>query len=212
MLSVCITVKNRSCIKLPGRTLRLFPSCVRSLAEALSGSTDSELVVSDWASDDWPLRDWLPQAIAPVPCVLATADGAFCRGRGLNVAAQHAAGRVLLFLDADMLISAEVIAAGLDAVVAGKAFFPICYSYRDATHARGWWRSTGYGNAMLSRATFARAGRWPELGRWGGEDNRFHARVRRVSPIVRRRAVGLYHQWHPNDLAWKNRYAQAVRE
>ena len=105
-----------------------------------------------------------------------------------------------------MLISDGLVHLGIGAVAAGNAFFPVCYSYRDAAHTRGWWRHTGYGNVMLSRTVFDQAGRWPELQRWGGEDDQLHARVRERVPVVRTTVAGLFHQWHPNDLAWKNRY------
>ena len=90
MLSVCITVRNRSLVKVGRSTLRLLPNCIDSLRAALLERSDVELVISDWESDDWPLRDRVPDAANPIPSTLVTVTGPFSRGRGLNVAADAA--------------------------------------------------------------------------------------------------------------------------
>jgi len=206
MISVCITVKNRSRLEVGGREILLLPNCLQSVAAA-GQPDDVEIVVSDWHSDDWPLSEWAEEAVAPLPLRIVTVDGDFSRGRGRNVSAGQAKGDVLLFLDAEIIIPQDLLEYGLRHVAAGRAVFPVYHKYAAPEHTHGDWCHGSFGNAMLSRDLFLRSGRWPELERWGGEDNMFHEAVRRIAPIVRDRLPGMRHQWHPNSLAWKDRYA-----
>ena len=208
MLSVCVAVKNRSRVLVEGgHELRLFPNCVRSIAAAVPRDVPCEIVVTDWASDDWPLREWIDQAAAPLTVRVVQADGAFSRGRGLNLAADAARGDVLLFTDADVIVSRELIERGLTHARASKAFFPVLYSFKGPEHQAGWWRHEGYGNCVVTREAFARAGRWPEYRSWGREDVDFFRRVSEIAEVVREEVPGFFHQWHPEDILWKDRYA-----
>lgn len=166
-----------------------------------------EIVVADWRSDDWPLEEWIHAAAFPVPVRLVEIDGKFSRGEGLNAAAAAAHGSELLFLDADCLIARTFLYDGLKHVDAGKAYFPILFSYANPEHSSGWWRDEGFGICMLSRNHFDQSGGWPEYKQWGKEDDHFHSRVKAIAPVARENAVGLFHQWHPNDVAWKDQYA-----
>ena len=205
-LSVCIAVKNRSRVAAGENELLLLPNCVRSLVEALPADLPCELVVTDWDSDDWPLADWLPAAAEPIPVRLVRAEGPFSRGRGLNMAADAATGDALFFTDADSLFSQTVIEAGMDHLRAGRSFFPVLYSFNSPEHDSGWWRHSGYGTSLVLRSTFAQAGRWPEYTTWGGEDDEFFACISACSEVVREEVAGFYHQWHPEDILWKDRY------
>ena len=207
-LSICVTVKNRSRVMVDGRELRLFPNCVQSIVSSLPRELFCELVVADWQSDDWPLNDWLRDAVSPMPHTVVTLTGQFSRRRGRNAAADAARADWLFFLDADCLVGKRVLQLGGDALRAEKSFFPILYSYADADHQSGWWRSEGFGNCMLTREVFERAGRFPDYAYWGEEDVHFFDHVSTLSPVVRQQVEGLYHQWHPNDFEWKNRYGK----
>jgi len=123
------------------------------------------------------------------------------------MAAAAAAADTLLFTDADSLLSRALIETGLQCLAGGKAFFPVLYSFDGPEHQTGWWRHEGYGNCMISRTTFDGAGRWPEYRSWGKEDNVFVARVSAVAEVVREEVPGFFHQWHPEDILWKDRYA-----
>jgi glycosyltransferase involved in cell wall biosynthesis len=208
MLSICVTVKNRSRIMVDGRELKLFPNCVKSIVSSVPRDLICELVVADWQSDDWPLCEWLRDSVAPLPVTVVTLSGQFSRGRGRNAAAEAAQGEWLFFLDADCLISQRVLQLGSDVLRSAKSFFPILYSYADADHLSGWWRSEGFGNCMLVRDVFEKAGGFPEYRFWGEEDVHFFDHVAAISEVVREEVEGLYHQWHPNDFEWKNRYGQ----
>ena len=210
MLSVCITVKNRSRIRHEGRELELFPACVASIrrcAEQL-GLPRMELVVADWDSDDWPLAEWIESASGPLPLKLVRAAGGFNRGRGLNLAASASQGELLFFLDADCVVDTEVVTRGSSIASRGEAYFPIMYSFDDPGRETGRWRKRSYGNCMLPRSVFEASGAWPEFNAWGGEDLLFWSRVTARAGAVREQAPGLLHQWHPDDLAWKNRYGE----
>lgn len=207
MLSICTTVKNRSRIQVGEQTLTLFPNLIRSLRSALeSTQQEAEVVVSDWQSDDWPLHEWINEKAGHVPVRIIETIGNFARGTGRNVAGHAAKGDTLIFLDADMLVSPVFLRRCEEVVASGKSFFPICYSFKDATNTRGWWRVTGKGNCALSRETFEQVV-WPSSRPWGGEDLRFHNRVAEVSEVVREEVEGFHHQWHPTDRKFKDRYA-----
>jgi len=201
MLSICLTVKNRSRLLVDGRELRLFPNCVRSIARAMPSEVPCELVVADWQSDDWPLGEWLEEAARPLPVRLATVEGAFSWGRGRNVAAQAARAPILLFLDADVLLCRDVVTRGLRVVGEGKSYFPIFYYFLDPEHERGAWWHYGYGQCMATRAIYERSGGWPEDYTYGQEDTEFFRRMASVAHAVREKVDGFYHQWHPGDAS-----------
>lgn len=212
MVSICITVKNRSKVEANGYTLNLFPNCIQSIVESVPGNIACEIVVSDWGSDDWPLDSWVKNKAFPLQVQIIPLEGAFSRGRGLNEAARFAKSDYLFFLDADMLVSSEIITAGIKYLDENKAFFPIVYSFYDSMHQDGWWRKEGFGNCMVTKKMFNEAGRWPDYKAWGKEDNDFYSKIGSVTEIVREAVPGFYHQWHPDDLIWKNRYAEKADE
>lgn len=207
-ISICVTVKNRSKVQAEGRELRLFPNCVASIVESARDKFNCELVVTDWESDDWPLAEWLPDAAKAFPLQLLPLTGKFSRGAGRNAAAKVARSRHLFFLDADCLICPAVLQEGVQAVSANQAFFPVLYSFKDPMHRDGWWRHQGYGNCIVQRDVFDKVGGFPEYGYWGREDVDFFNQVRAHQDVVRKEVPGFYHQWHPDDFEWKNRYGE----
>ena len=208
MLSICTTVKNRSRLQIGERKLELFPNCVCSLVQSVGEDIPCELVVADWNSDDWPLEQWLEEAARPIPTRIVKLDGNFSRGRGLNVAAKAARGDSVFFMDTDVLLCRELIRRGLQCVEQGKAYFPILYSFNDPDHRTGRWRRGGFGHCMLGTDAFRTLGGWPEYKSWGKEDDHFWSSVKAQLPVVREDVEGFYHQWHPDDLDFKNRYGQ----
>jgi glycosyltransferase involved in cell wall biosynthesis len=207
-LSICTTIKNRSRLQVDGHELRLFPHCVASIVAAVPSDVRCELVIADWESDDWPLDEWLAAAAAPLPTQILTLKGTFSRGAGRNAAARAARADRLLFLDADCLACPDLLRRGLEALEEHKNHFPILYSFADPLHQEGWWRSEGFGNCMVARSVFESVGGFPEYDSWGREDNDFFEECSRIRRSIRERVEGFYHQWHPNDLEWKNRYGE----
>lgn len=212
MLSICITVKNRSKVDAEGHTLYLFPNCIQSIITSIPPGIPCEIVVTDWFSDDWPLETWLRKTIYPVPVQIIQQDGHFSRGKGLNEAAKHAKGNYLFFLDADMLVSHEVIANGLRYLDENKAYFPVVFSFDHIDHISGRWIHEGFGNCMVTKGMLHAALGWPEYLAWGKEDNDFYSKIKCLTEVVREEVPGFYHQWHPDDLIWKNRYAAKANE
>ncbi|MEZ0264845.1 MAG: glycosyltransferase [Phycisphaerae bacterium] len=210
MLSVCVALKNRSRVLADGRELRLFPTLVESLARTAPPNT--ELVVADWDSDDWPLAEWLPDAVGPVALRVVRMAGRFTRGGGRNAAAAAARGDTLFFTDADCLLSPAVFERGAALLREGKAFFPVLYSLLDPDHRTGFWHHWGYGNALMTRAVFDQVGGWPDYKKWGREDVHFFERVSALVPTVREEVPGFFHQWHPDDVLWKDPYGERTPE
>jgi len=207
MISLCTTVKNRSRIRVGDRELQLFPNCVRSVVNATGSTDDIELVVADWQSDDWPLSEWLAGMAAPVPVQVVDLEGHFSRGRGLNRAAAAARGEILFFIDADSLLCERVLRRGAECVRAGQTYFPVLFSFSDPDHREGWWRHEGYGHCMLSRSLFNEVGGWPEYATWGKEDDDFFGKLAQITGCVREEVPAFFHQWHPEERLWKDRYS-----
>lgn len=208
MLSICITVKNRSRVEVGSETLYLFPNCIRSITESISPDVPCEIVVTDWGSNDWPLEDWLRAYANPIPVQIIHLEGSFSRGKGLNEAARVAKGNYLFFADADLLLSPELIDKGIQSLKGNKAFFPVVYSFEGHEHQMGWWRYEGFGNCMITKDMFYQVNGWPEFKIWGKEDDDFYSKIKLVAEVVREEVPFFYHQWHPDDLIWKNRYAE----
>jgi len=208
MLSICTTIKNRSRLTIDGRELALFPRCVESIKASVGQNLSCELVVADWHSDDWPLEEWLRKAASPIPVTIVQLEGVFSRGKGLNSAARAACGNLLFFVDTDVLLTSAVFLSGLEHARSGKAYFPILYAFDSREEKTGLWSDGGYGHCLIRRADFEAVGGWPEYSSWGREDKDFWATVTAHQPVVRERVSGFYHQWHPEDPDWKNRYGE----
>ena len=124
MLSVCVSLKNRSRIVHEQHELTPFPRFVQSLAAAAEDLA-VELVVVDYQSDDWPLELWLKNAAGSMPVRVISQDGDFSRGEGINLAVRAAGSDRLFLCDADMLVTAEVLVRGMEVMDQGAAFFPL---------------------------------------------------------------------------------------
>jgi glycosyltransferase involved in cell wall biosynthesis len=160
-------------------------------------------------SDDWPLKEWLPQKLdGRIPLtIVPIEEKGFSRGRGRNIAFQKSKGDKIFFIDTDMLFELDyVFNMGAQALEMGMASLPICFSYKNNKHEEGWWRAEGFGNVMVSRADLLKVGSWLEKGTWGYEDDNMMHKLSQVTEIWRENTPGFFHQWHPHDLAWKSRY------
>ena len=207
VLSVCISLKERSRVQHGEKELEPFPNCVRSLRAAAETAGPLELVVADFHSKDWPMGDWLARQSTDkfqIQCIPET--GSFSRGRGLNTAARHATSDNLFLCDADILVSEAAIERGMAILKQGKASFPVCrYTHEDGRLA--FWQDLGFGLTFVNRHILTAAGGVPEFNSWGGEDDLLRDRLRGFVGEVRRRDEGLVHQWHPDA----NRYANYRR-
>lgn len=210
LVSIIIPHKLRSRVKMEdGSVLSLFPNCIDSIANTTSGfGVDFELVVADFGSQDYPLSEWLTQDRAQMPVTILdkSDDPVFNRGKGLNTAARAASGDVYCLMDTDMLLSREFWMYGIHSIKNNKAFFPVCYSFKDPAHKTGWWRNTGYGMSMVKKEWYWQVSGVKEIPRWGTEDNLFVQGISKIVPIYRPQVANYFHQWHPNGNDWKNKH------
>lgn len=205
MISICITCKNRSkLIYHNNLELTPFPNLIDSLARILQKSIgeEVEIIIADWASTDWPLEEWIPEKLDGIVHynIINIKHKEFSRGKGRNIAFEFAKGDKILFLDTDMLVqNSKILFDGAKFVSKGIAYFPICFSYYDHQHIDGWWRTTGFGNMMVSRKQLRKVGKWQNKKSWGGEDEQMFIKMARNFPISRKKVRGFYHQWHPES-------------
>lgn len=205
MLSICTTVKNRSLVKIDGKLpLKLFPTCLTALAKSIpiTDIDKFELVIADWQSTDHPIKEWI-EDIFPLISVhlINVKSNGFSAGLGRNIAAQHAQGDNLFFMDADMIVNREVLYRGVQVASEGKAFYPtVKYAVDDTgkliIHEGG-------GNVFMNKEIFYKAGKWPEYWSYGFEDTDFAKAVKSVTDIVVDDSMYIYHQWHPQAETFK---------
>lgn len=218
-ISFCIPVKNRSKVTVEwnGITrkktfissykekprkfdLPLLKNCVQSIINSKINGIDFEILIVDFNSDDDPPKSWATALSASgIDIKVIELKESFSRGRGLNVAAENATGSILFFLDADMLVSRELIYQILRTnIVDKKAFFPICFSYFTPFQKEGWIRSEGWGNLSITREMYEKKNiKWWEKKSWGSEDD--HMRECLDGMYSRKLGIDFYHQWHPED-------------
>lgn len=209
-LSVCISLKNRSCVLHDGGFLPLFPNCVESLVEAAQATgLEVELVVADFGSNDARLEDWIDDLAGDLQVRVVPVEGGFSRGKGLNHAVAQARASRLLLSDADVLIDADALTRAIELIDQGKAWFPVfrCYDVQDSP---AFWLDDGYGIAGMHRRLYDISEGVPEFESWGGEDNVFFSCVSKHTSVVRERWSGLRHQWHPESCRHTN-YAYPAR-
>ena len=196
--------------------MSLFPICLRSLNRSLSQlGINAEVIITDFHSDDWPLREWVPGVFEENLCggkwggagvvehTIIDVDGDFNRGKGRNIAARAATGRVLFFLDADMIVSPDTIAA-TGRAAPGSAVFPLVREYRDQGHTDLSEVRYGTGNCFVSREDYFKTRGWLEWEKWGFEDWGFMVTVSNHATIFRPSIPTFIHQWHPDTM--RDRY------
>ncbi len=203
MLSICITVKDRSKYPLPnGKIVELLPDCLRSLHKANRDlASDIEVVISDFQSKDWPLNEWIDNVLGDIEHTIITVDQPFHRGLGRNIAADQANGDLLFFLDADMLLSERILDDGIEFLERGYIYYPTCFYFLNAEHSLGYWCDGGRGNLFISRQYYLDAGKWPcppKFKRHHDEDQAFFRKIKSLNvPIKIQRDEKLLHQYHP---------------
>jgi FkbM family methyltransferase len=194
-----MTCKDRSKWRVGGRMLRLLPKTLAALNN-VAFKAECEVVIADYCSADWPLKNWIHQQLSGVPVqILNLGDRYFSRGKGLNAAAANSHGRVLLFTDADILLSDEFLRDCL-ALTEGSALFPICLSIADPYNRTGEYAAESYGICAMGAHDFKAVGPWPEWTSWGGEGEYIHKKAQERLHVVRKTYNNVIHQWHPKYL------------
>ncbi len=203
LVSVCVCVKNRSRLDTEEGVKTPFPNCVRALSKIHQSAGPIELVVADFASDDWPLKEWLDENLNGMTCQVLPLEGDFSKGRGINETVRSARSDNILLYDADMVIDQSAFITGLSILAKQTSFFPIVENLDPDGNPNGW-HEDGLGMAFLTKKVFEAAGGVPEFHSWGGEDDLLFENVARVSPVERFKLRGLQHQWHPVSCRHEN--------
>ncbi len=205
MLSICTTIKNRSRVNTERGQIYLFPECIKSLANSLLPDDDVELVITDWESNDWPIREWIENVIPHVPIHIVTIQAdSFSAGKGRNVAAEHCNGDTIFFMDADMIVNREVIIDGWNITSKDMVYYPtVKYEMDDGRQII----HEGGGNVFMSKSIFNKSGKWPEYWKHGFEDTDYVKQVTGIAPLITNNNLSIFHQWHPQTALFKDAYA-----
>lgn len=181
MLSVCIPLKNR---------VTNLQGCLKSL-DKLTGI--DEVVIADFNSTDTDFQ-FLKQLNLNVKVV--TVEGDFSIGKGKNVAAEHASGDILFFLDADLLTPQTVIDKILKLVPLGFVYCPIMWIEQGEDDFESHWAVHGRGQIAVTRDQWLNH-KWVEWTSYGGDDNMFFEPYKETAIVDL--PDGFVHQWHHND-------------
>lgn len=185
-----------------------LPNLLRSLTRIKKPEDTWTVVISDFGSTDVNVSQVCEQLLGDaIPYVVNTIEGSFNRGGGLDKAAETARDRgcdTLFFCDADMFFTHRyVFDEAQRELPKGRVYFPICFSYIVPSHEYGYWREAGYGMVFLRTADYFQSERWKQNRSWGWEDQLLHEHFKNKADILRMRAPGFYHQWHPNSMEFK---------
>jgi len=200
-LSICITIKNRS------KEYNLFPNCIESIKKSLTLNDNVELIIADWNSTDWPIREWLSIDVPVHLITINKKDNLFSVGKGRNLAAEHATGDILLFLDADMVLTLDSFRDAYNVAYQ----YGICYPpvmYQKTQGQEHWELHEGGGNLFISKELFIKAGKWPEYWAHGFEDTDFANNLKKITKL-HTSCEPFFHQWHPNQMGWNKQIKQA---
>lgn len=201
MISVIIGLKNR---------FEHFRWCLKSLI--LLDDAEMELIVVDFNSDDGNVAAETKAAAREMGCraSILTAQGPFNWSHARNIGVAAAKGRVLLFLDADMVVPRGFLHRIEKVVKPGTVYFPECWREDEKGNIISDHHcSCGYGLCALMRQDIEKVGGWDEsfVG-WGYEDVDFKNRCEKAGLELARESVGGFiHLWHPNTWKHRNRHS-----
>jgi len=188
--------------------LRLLPQMLKSLLSIKKDSDKWTIIIVDYDSSDCNLELMCKEICSDLlPYVIHSVKGYdFSRGTGLDTAAKIAKERKynsLFFCDSDMLFTDRTIFDKAVAVLEeDKIFYPICFSFTQPDHRRGYWRDSGYGMVFMKTEKYFKSIGWKHNVSWGWEDNELHKQFNK-DKVVRLPCNGYFHQWHPNSIGFK---------
>lgn len=187
-------------------TLNLLPKLLMSLRMVKTENDTWTVIIVDYESTDVNVSQIAHQILdGYIPCIVHQEKGQFSRGSGLHIAANLAKEKhnSLFFCDSDMYFTNhDIFDQAKLALEQEKVYFPICFSFTQVDHLKGFWRDTGYGMMFIKTSTYFSVEGWQHNISWGQEDNLMHANFK-ANQIIRKRAIGYFHQWHPNSIEFK---------
>ena len=187
--------------------LKLLLNCLESLKNIKKENEHFEIILVDFNSDDFDVKLLETNQNNYIIRVIKEKNF-FSRGKGLNIGLKHSTNDNILFCDADMLFKNHHIFDSLyQEIDNGKVFFPICFDLCEPTHQLGYWRTSGYGICGLNKKLLQEYNyKWSEYDTLGKEDNDFWGFFDKLNLTTRYKVKGYYHQWHPPNKEFKNKY------
>jgi hypothetical protein len=188
-------------------TLNLLPKLLMSLRMIKTGHDNWTVIIVDYESTDVNVSQIAHQILdGHIRFVVEKHEGQFSRGSGLHLAAEIAKKRghdSLFFCDADMYFTRHHVFDQAKLVLEqNKVYFPVCFSFTQPDHLKGFWRDTGYGMMFIKTETYFSVEGWQHNISWGEEDNLMQGNFR-SEQIIRSKGIGYFHQWHPNSIIFK---------
>ena len=187
--------------------LNLLPRMLASLA-AIKGDDSWHVIIVDFGSTDTNINELCKTALNDIPYTIHRESGQFNRGGGLDMGACIARDlgiKSLFFCDSDMIFTdRDIFLQAKEALQLNKIYYPICFSYTNSNHTHGFWRDSGYGMVFMNTAMYFQTSRWANNITWGWEDRALHDGLDPAT-LVRTRATGYFHQWHPNSSEFKTK-------
>jgi len=205
MITICVGVRNR--------TDNLLKHLIASMNRCKKKDQLS-LSLFDCHSNDVPNLMETVKEHWDGHFVYVNSKDKFTRSSSINGAVNHAKSERIFLCDADMTLPVDFVDQHNLYVTVHQVWFPICFSLnKGAPHkinkSNGFWRHQGHGMVGIMRSKyFLLRGLSEKFKKWGGEDNDFFTRCRKKYKIVRENCKGLFHNWHPMDDAFKNKYYQ----
>ena len=188
--------------------LRLLPRMLASLKAIQRPEDQWHVIIVDFGSTDENIDELCRTTLEQIPYTIHKEPGTFNRGGGLDKGACIARDLGIdsvFFCDSDMIFTDhDIFDQAKEVLEANKIYYPICFSYTNSNHTRGFWRESGYGMVYMNTATYFQTPRWANNITWGWEDRALHD-ILDPTTLVRSRARGYFHQWHPNSSEFKTR-------
>jgi len=188
--------------------LNLLPRMLASLVNVKKADDSWHVIIVDFGSTDTNVDTLCKTTLNDIPYTIHNKPGTFNRGGGLDMAACIARDlgiQSLFFCDSDMIFTDyDIFLQAREALQQNKIYYPICFSYTNSNHTHGFWRDSGYGMAFMNTAMYFQTSRWANNITWGWEDRALHDGLDPAT-LVRRKANGYFHQWHPNSSEFKTK-------
>jgi len=188
-------------------TLNLLPKCLMSLVSIKQPEDRWRVIIVDYSSTDVNV-ELIAESIlsGKVEYIVKTLKEPFSRGSGLHLAAEIAKEKgddSLFFCDADMYFTHHYIfERAREFLKEGMVYYPICFSFTQPDHMKGYWRDSGYGMMFIETKKYFQTKRWQHNISWGEEDNDMFRNFKN-DEIIRSQGIGYFHQWHPNSIVFK---------
>lgn len=190
--------------------LCLLPRMLASLQTIRRPEDIWHVIIVDFGSTDANIEEICKTLLTPfgIHYTIHREVGVFNRGGGLDMGACIAKDlglTSLFFCDSDMIFTDhDIFDQAYLALSNNKFYYPICFSYTNSNHTHGFWRDSGYGMVFMNTAMYFQTSRWGNNITWGWEDRALHDKLD-PELIVRSRANGYFHQWHPNSSEFKTK-------